>query len=500
MLKRNCVLLLSGLTLAALFHSSKNKAKVSTKRCTQNDDDDHLQVLLLPQWSMTSVSPGLIARKHFFNIDPDIAFLNGSAFGSIPKMIVAVRERISQQVERNPYQWHRDVMPKLMSYVSSCVCNYLGIDHGQLLLAPNTSAGIYSILRSLNPLRSGDVLLITSLTYHSIRDAAKHMCSLVPGCECVTVDIPFPVHNEEEIVEAFQNTLKALRGSRRVRLAVVEHISSKPAIALPLVRILTLFKQAAVPVLVDGAHAVGQVQFKGEAPEKSGEEQRICLSNLPCAAYVGNFYKHFSCPRAVAFLYVNPAHFVESAPFDPAHLMPTDVAVEYDTSKVNHTKHARPAYLVDSLVRGIYDESTRDFTQYLVIPAALAFRRNILNSVELDSQRYCRDLVEWTVTYLCSQWHTSRLVCEQCTPNMLTAQLPSNIVSVAERRLRTASNRHQGIHNLIVDWLWMQHGVSVAMFMWEGRLLCRITVEIYTHRAEIERLAAAVTSLSNSLE
>ena len=44
-----------------------------------------------------------------------------------------------------------------------------------------------------------------------------------------------------------------------MRLAIVEHITSKPSLLLPIKRIVERLCDRRVPVLVDGAHCPGQV-------------------------------------------------------------------------------------------------------------------------------------------------------------------------------------------------------------------------------------------------
>lgn len=72
-------------------------------------------------------------------------------------------------------------------------------------------------------------------------------------------------------------------------------------------------------------------------------------------------------------MYVNGSA-VEGCQFNMAHFQPESGEVIYDEKQAQGRK-ARGAYLVDSLTQGIYDESTRDFTQYLLLPQVLQFRK-----------------------------------------------------------------------------------------------------------------------------
>ena len=77
-------------------------------------------------------------------------------------------------------------------------------------------------------------------------------------------------------------------------------------------------------------------------------------------------------------------------------------------------------------------------------------------------------------------------------PRMVTAQLPPAAVASASQ-LPNAANAQ--IKDVLIDWLSDQR-ISVAVYQWSGRMLCRVTAEVYTTEDEICRLAAAVLSLA----
>ena len=46
---------------------------------------------------------------------------------------------------------------------------------------------------------------------------------------------------------------------QKIRLAVFDHIVSKPAVVMPIKKISEIFKSRSIAFFVDGAHALGQV-------------------------------------------------------------------------------------------------------------------------------------------------------------------------------------------------------------------------------------------------
>ena len=68
------------------------------------------------------------------------------------------------------------------------------------------------------------------------------------------------MRSDADVLAAFDATLASLaHRNRNVRLAIVEHITSKPSLLLPIKRIVERLCDRRVPVLVDGAHCPGQV-------------------------------------------------------------------------------------------------------------------------------------------------------------------------------------------------------------------------------------------------
>lgn len=77
----------------------------------------------------------------------------------------------------------------------------------------------------------------------------------------------------------------------RVSLVVIDHVPSSPAVVMPIESLSLYFKEKGIPLFVDGAHAICNID--------------IDLNELEVDAYFSNFHKWAYAPKSAAFLYVS---------------------------------------------------------------------------------------------------------------------------------------------------------------------------------------------------
>ena len=86
------------------------------------------------------------------------------------------------------------------------------------------------------------------------------------------IEVPFPIADAGEVTQAYLTAL-----TPRTKLALVDHITSQTGIIYPVKEIISNLQNKGVEVLIDGAHAPGQVNLN--------------LNELAADYYTGNCHK-----------------------------------------------------------------------------------------------------------------------------------------------------------------------------------------------------------------
>ncbi|PRQ39469.1 putative pyridoxal phosphate-dependent transferase [Rosa chinensis] len=80
------------------------------------------------------------------------------------------------------------------------------------------------------------------------------------GGHVIEVPLPFPLNSNDEIVTEFKKALdKGKANGRRVRLAVIDHITSMPCVVIPVKELVKICREEGVDQgFVDAAHSIGK--------------------------------------------------------------------------------------------------------------------------------------------------------------------------------------------------------------------------------------------------
>ena len=222
----------------------------------------------------------------------------------------------------------------------------------------------------------------------------------------------------------------------RTRLAVIDHVTSDTALVLPVARLIGLLKQRGVPVLVDGAHAPGMVP--------------LALNDLGADWYLGNGHKWLCAPKGCAFLWARPERQAEIHPTVISHGLGQGFMAEFDW------------------------QGTRDFSPWLAITDALAFRHNLGGD---GVAQYCNSLVGDAAGHLAAAWNT-----EIGTPGamqgfMISLRLPAGVEPTAEA---AAALR---------QCLLANHRIETKIFPFAGALWLRLSAFVYNEFEDFSPLA-----------
>jgi isopenicillin-N epimerase len=219
-----------------------------------------------------------------FGLDPDVLHLNHGAFGVAPVEVRQAAAAWRDRAERNPHRFNRVEVSGLIAAARDRAAAFLGIDPSRAAWVRNVSEGVSAVLGSL-ALRPGDELVTGSHGYGAVRKALGHHAAR-SGAR--VVEAVFPVGAADEMIVAAY----AAACSPRTRLVVVDRITSPTATVLPVAAVAAAVAATGALVLVDAAHAPGQLDDD--------------IAGLGADHWVGNLHKWAYTPRGSAILWSRP--------------------------------------------------------------------------------------------------------------------------------------------------------------------------------------------------
>ncbi|HSN98130.1 MAG TPA: aminotransferase class V-fold PLP-dependent enzyme [Candidatus Nanopelagicales bacterium] len=394
-------------------------------------------------------SHALAVRPHW-GLDREITFLNHGSFGACPRPVLEAQTRLREQMEREPVRFFVRELEPLFDAARGELAAFVGADAEDLAFVPNATAGVNTVLRSVE-LGPGDELLTTDHEYNACRNALEAAAAR-SGARVVVASVPFPIGSEDEVVEALVGAV-----TRRTRLALVDHVTSQTGLVLPIGRIVGELQGRGVDVLVDGAHAPGMVPLD--------------LRALGAAYFTGNCHKWICAPKGAALLYVRRDRQGGVRPLAISH-------------GANSPRGDRSRFRLELDWTGTFDP-----TPFLCVPEALRFMGGLLPGGWAALMAHNRRTALAARALLCEA-----LGCVPPSPEGMIGSMAAIPLPPGEGGAPPESPLYM---DPLQDALLGRWGVEVPVIPWPappGRLL-RISAQIYNERADYERLVAGLRGL-----
>ncbi|PRQ36368.1 putative pyridoxal phosphate-dependent transferase [Rosa chinensis] len=100
----------------------------------------------------------------------------------------------------------------------------------------------------------------------------------------IEVPLPFPLNSNNEIVTEIKKALgKGKANGRRVRLAVIDHITSTPCVVIHVKELVKICREEGVDqVFVDAAHSIGCMGILGIFSVRTSHKTARSDLSCPC--------------------------------------------------------------------------------------------------------------------------------------------------------------------------------------------------------------------------
>lgn len=411
-----------------------------------------------------------LTRSLYNNLDLyRTAFVNHGSYGVAPTMLLRKHAELLRIQDESPDKFFRYESFDLWKHNISSLANYLNVDAKSLLLCQNVTDALNAVIKSINMNQDNiheEVILACQYTYKAVANTldfySKYRLDASQKVKVYQVPCVYPLASEQQIVDAFDKQCEQLVNEKKCRivLAVVDHITSETATVFPVKRIVETIKKwsSKTPVIVDGAHALGQID--------------IDLNDLGCDFYASNLHKWFLAPRSCAFLYIRDVNWAQR------HLQPNVISNLYNR-ELSENFHYRGSantasfYLVDDCIR-----MHRDF---------LGGRENIV--------KYVSKLLDEAVEMLVTAWKTQELEMakEMRAPFMRMIKLPK----LKSIEVKENSDDNEAMCLALVKKLYDEYSVDTFITVVQNTLYCRVSCFIYNELCDYESLKNAILALKD---
>ncbi|MCA0451341.1 MAG: aminotransferase class V-fold PLP-dependent enzyme [Proteobacteria bacterium] len=364
-----------------------------------------------------------------FILTSDTIQINHGSFGATPILVLDAADAWRRKFEADPTHFMRRLWAPSLAEAKAKLAAFLNADIAGLAFVMNASDGANAVLRSLD-FAAGDEILVTSHGYRAVSKTVEHVCRRT-GATARIVDIPFPLTGPDTVVDAIDAAITA-----RTRLLVVDHITSPTAAVFPVAAIQTRARKRGVPVLIDGAHAPGQVPLD--------------IAALAPDFYIGNCHKWLFAAKGAAFLYAAPQFRDRLHPGTISHGYGQGMAAEFDWV------------------------GTRDVGAWLSVPDGIAYGEN-LGWAQLRQRN--NDLASDAAKLLSQVWGTRIGTPDSMRAHMACVEIP--LTGPADEA------RAQKLWSKLYD----AHRIQMPVIAFAGALWARPSVQIYNRAADYEALA-----------
>jgi selenocysteine lyase/cysteine desulfurase len=221
-----------------------------------------------------------------YDVEPGPINLENGYFGRMTREVMEDYRRNIEYVNRsNSVYVRRQFDQHDSAMIHAQLADLLQVSNQEIAITRCASESLQSLIRNYNQLQPGDQVLICDLDYISVQSAMRWLAKS-RGVEVIEISHTHPA-TYENLVNSYQ---QAFEQYPRLKLMALTHVTHRTGLVMPVKAIATLAKDHGVDIILDGAHALGQLDFR--------------LDELGVAFAGYNLQKWIGAPLSLGFIYV----------------------------------------------------------------------------------------------------------------------------------------------------------------------------------------------------
>ncbi|HCS46051.1 MAG TPA: class V aminotransferase [Pseudomonas sp.] len=372
-----------------------------------------------------------------YAVEPGPVNLENGYFGRMSRTVVEEYQRNIELINRSNSVHVRQRFDQGESLeIRAQVAGLVGVAADTVALTRNASDGLQSLIRNYNGLKPGDQVLICDLEYDTVKGAMRWLARH-RGVEVIEIEHCHPA--------SFDSLLATYREAfvryPRLKLMALTHVTHRTGLVMPVKAIAAAAREHGVDVILDGAHALGQIEFD--------------LDDLGIAFAGYNLHKWIGAPLTLGFIYISRERLADIDPdMGEMHYPSTDI-------------RARTPY------------STPNIPALLTLPLVFEEHRAMGGAAAKGAR----------LNYLRNRWVSA--VRELAGIEVMTPDDPRLYCGITSMRFTRHADQQAMVERLLKDYNLFTIARSGAA---SGPCI-RITAGLTTTAADMDLLARALTEL-----
>ena len=231
-----------------------------------------------------------------YDVQPGPINLENGYFGRMSRTVVEEYQRNIELINRSNSVYVRQRFEASDGLkIRARVAGLIDVPADAVALTRNASDGLQSLIRNYNRLQPGDQVLVCDLEYDTVKGAMRWLARH-RGVEVIEIEHRHPA--------SFDSLLTTYREAfvryPRLKLMALTHVTHRTGLVMPVKAIAAAAREHGVDVILDGAHALGQLAFD--------------LEELGIAFAAYNLHKWIGAPLTLGFLYIAPERLSDIDP------------------------------------------------------------------------------------------------------------------------------------------------------------------------------------------
>lgn len=201
------------------------------------------------------------AFADLYDVDRAIINFDAGYYGAMARPVHAAYLRRIAWLNRYNSTFLRGAVPDApreaeLDKARDAVATLIGAASDEVALASSATDALYSLIVNYRPLTPGDAVIHADVDYDEMQYAMAFL-ERRRGARIVRLTLPEP-HTRANLLAAYD---RALRATPRAKLLLLTHVSNRNGLIPPVKEIVGMAKAQGVDVILDSAHAVGQMPF-----------------------------------------------------------------------------------------------------------------------------------------------------------------------------------------------------------------------------------------------